>query len=310
MKKMKFLLTAIVAVGMYKTADAQTYNIPSASATGSTYLGTVTGDLNLKSTAGSLFLNTNGNTTTAPNLGVNTDGNIGVGLLPSLNPGSGNYRYQPSLTVKGTDANNPWPAWSPRVTFRIVTGTDELNLGNYINRSFIQANNPTTALDLFASEVTIANGPTGSGRLKVGIYGDIINSGYSAVSILKGKLVVGNVNGGSPSTPVGYSLYVAQGILTEKVKVAVASSGNWADYVFDKNYKLLSLGEVESYIQKNKHLPGVPSAEEVVKEGIDMATMDAKLLEKIEELTLYMIELKKENEVMKKEIENLKSNSK
>jgi hypothetical protein len=113
---------------------------------------------------------------------------------------------------------------------------------------------------------------------------------------------------GSASTPSGYRLYVSDGILTEKVKVAVKSTSNWSDFVFDKDYQLLSLGEVETYIQKHKHLPGIPSAEEVVKEGIDVATMDAKLLQKIEELTLYMIELKKENELMKSELSVIKQN--
>jgi hypothetical protein len=110
---------------------------------------------------------------------------------------------------------------------------------------------------------------------------------------------------GDVSTPSGYKLYVSDGILTEKVKVAIKSTSNWSDFVFDKDYELLSLGEVETYIQKHKHLPGIPSAEEVVQEGIDVATMDAKLLQKIEELTLYMIEMKKENAQMKKEILNL-----
>ncbi|MBL7921421.1 MAG: hypothetical protein JNJ40_13975 [Bacteroidia bacterium] len=116
--------------------------------------------------------------------------------------------------------------------------------------------------------------------------------------------VNGNALIGNPATvnlPAGYKLYVESGILTEKVKVAVKNTGNWADYVFDKNYKMLPLNEVEAYVQKNKHLPGVPSAEEVVENGIDMATMDAKLLEKIEELTLYVIKLEKEmNELKQK----------
>ncbi|MBC7774611.1 MAG: hypothetical protein H7246_04170 [Phycisphaerae bacterium] len=102
--------------------------------------------------------------------------------------------------------------------------------------------------------------------------------------------------------PGNYKLYVADGILTEKVKVALKNTGDWADYVFADNYKLRSLTEVESFIRENKHLPGVPSAEEVQKTGIDVATMDAKLLEKIEELTLYMIELKKDNEQLRKEM--------
>lgn len=91
-----------------------------------------------------------------------------------------------------------------------------------------------------------------------------------------------------------YKLYVANGIMTEKVKVALKNTTDWADYVFKTNYDLMPLAEVEDFISKNGHLPNVPSAEEVVESGIDVAKMDAKLLEKIEELTLYIIELKKE----------------
>lgn len=103
-----------------------------------------------------------------------------------------------------------------------------------------------------------------------------------------------------------YKLYVAQGILTEKVKVALRDQSEWADYVFDEDYELMPLEEVNTFIQTNKHLPGVPSAEEMVETGLNVAEMDAKLLEKIEELTLYMIELKKENEAIRKENEAIK----
>jgi hypothetical protein len=91
-------------------------------------------------------------------------------------------------------------------------------------------------------------------------------------------------------TPAGYRLYVQDGILTEKVKVAVKNASEWSDYVFAPGYKLAPLAEVARFIQINKHLPGVPSAAEVVEQGVDMAKMDAKLLEKIEELTLYSIQ--------------------
>lgn len=112
-----------------------------------------------------------------------------------------------------------------------------------------------------------------------------------------GKVLIGNA-----TTPGNYQLYVEQGILAERVKVALKSTSHWADYVFLPSYKLMPLTEVEEFIKKNNHLPNVPSAEEVHKEGIDMATMDSKLLEKIEELTLYMIELKKENLALKERI--------
>ena len=114
-----------------------------------------------------------------------------------------------------------------------------------------------------------------------------------------------NVDPANMLTTEAFRLYVGGGILTDKVKVALVS--DWADFVFEDDYELKSLEEVESFIGENGHLPDVPSAEEVEEEGIDLGEMDAILLKKIEELTLYMIELKKENEKLKSELENLKT---
>jgi len=124
----------------------------------------------------------------------------------------------------------------------------------------------------------------------------------------------GNVRIGNVTMPTGYKLYVDEGILTEKVKVAVPGSPQWADYVFEEDYDLNSVEEVEDFIKENKHLPNVPSAKEVVDNGIDVAKMDATLLRQVEELWLHVIEMKKENEVLKqvnqslqKDIEILKA---
>jgi len=105
---------------------------------------------------------------------------------------------------------------------------------------------------------------------------------------VNGKALIGDPSV-MTSLPGNYSLYVQNGILTEKVRVSVHTTASWADYVFSDTYKLKSIHELESYLKENKHLPGVPSAEEVVTDGVDMAAMDAKLLEKIEELSLYII---------------------
>jgi hypothetical protein len=119
----------------------------------------------------------------------------------------------------------------------------------------------------------------------------------------KGKVGIGV----DPSELKGdYNLYVSQGILAERVKVALRNTTDWADYVFKSDYELMNLSDVEAYIRSNGHLPGIPAAEEVKESGIDVALMDAKLLEKIEELTLYMIELKKENAAIKLQLETLK----
>jgi len=81
---------------------------------------------------------------------------------------------------------------------------------------------------------------------------------------------------------------------------------NAADYVFDENYNLRSLSDVESYVKENKHLPGVPSAAEMAEKGMSVSQMSNLLLEKVEELTLHMIELQKENKALKAEVESLK----
>lgn len=82
---------------------------------------------------------------------------------------------------------------------------------------------------------------------------------------------------------------------------------NIPDYVFHQDYKLLSLGELEKYIITNGHLPGIPSATEYKEAGaIDITALQMKLLEKIEELTLYMLQLKKKNELMEQELVLLK----
>ncbi len=75
--------------------------------------------------------------------------------------------------------------------------------------------------------------------------------------------------------------------------VQVASVADWSDKVFEPGYALRPLGEVEEFVKKNKHLPGIPSAEKMVAEGMESAAFNAKLLEKIEELTLYVVELEK-----------------
>ena len=87
---------------------------------------------------------------------------------------------------------------------------------------------------------------------------------------------------------------------------AVVETG-WSDYVFDESYKLKSLDEVEKFIQQNKHLPNIPSAAEVEKNGLQLGDTQKRMMEKIEELTLYMIEANEQIKNSKKEIETLKS---
>lgn len=85
----------------------------------------------------------------------------------------------------------------------------------------------------------------------------------------------------------------------------MARSNVWADYVFDENYKLKSLNELDTYIKENKHLPEVPSTNEVIENGIDIAQMNVILLKKVEELTLHLIEQNKKINSLESKINEL-----
>ena len=92
---------------------------------------------------------------------------------------------------------------------------------------------------------------------------------------------------------------------TIRAREIIVNNTGWADFVFEESYKLKSLEEVESFIKTNRHLPEIPSAEEVETNGVSVGKMQSKLLQKIEELTLYLIEIKAENKELKKEVAKL-----
>lgn len=121
-----------------------------------------------------------------------------------------------------------------------------------------------------------------------------------------GKVVIGSKNDNLNicTSCNEYRLFVKDGIKTEKVKVEIAAENGWADYVFKKDYKLMPLKEVESYINTNGHLPEVPSTEEAIQNGIELKEMNILLLKKVEELTLHLIEQNKEITSQKYQINN------
>ena len=87
----------------------------------------------------------------------------------------------------------------------------------------------------------------------------------------------------------------------------VVATGSWPDYVFSPSYKLRSLEETEAYINEHKHLPNIPAAAVVDKEGFALGDMQKRMMEKVEELTLYLIEANKNIHRQQKEIDQLKN---
>ncbi|MEO0570798.1 MAG: fibronectin type III domain-containing protein [Bacteroidota bacterium] len=112
----------------------------------------------------------------------------------------------------------------------------------------------------------------------------------------------GEVAIGRSTVPANYKLAVEGNIRAREIRVDTES---WPDYVFTKDHDLPTLAEIQKHIQEKGHLPHMPSAKEVEVNGIELGEMNRLLLEKIEELTLYIIELKKENEKQNSIIQEL-----
>lgn len=122
-------------------------------------------------------------------------------------------------------------------------------------------------------------------------YGGGSNLYFSRFHVDAELTTSGNIGIGVTDTK-GYKLAVAGNMIVESIKVQL--QGSWPDFVFAKDYKLSTLQETEKHIKEKGHLPGIPSAAEVKANGIDLGEMNARLLQKIEELTLYLIGVKKE----------------
>jgi len=143
----------------------------------------------------------------------------------------------------------------------------------------------------------VANQDNSTSFITFGAYGGYLNGtsslnysfiGPSYSSTYMVFLPTGDIGIGT-RTP-REKLSVNGNIRAKEIKVETA---NWPDYVFDETYKMPSLTETETYIKEHRHLPGMPNKNQVAEEGVSLGEMNRKLLEKVEELTLHLIEKEK-----------------
>ena len=241
-----------------------------------------TGINNTANGGGSLRINTTGYNNTASGAGALMGNTTG-----SFNTANGLFALVNNITGNNNTANGYL------ALVQNNTGSNNVVLGDSAGYSSQGSGNLYLGSHAGANE-------TGSNKMYIGnneantlIYGD-----FASKQILMGL----------PYT-TGYTfkgnrtLNVVHGVLTDSVRVMLSS--DWADFVFDDSYTLMPLEKLGVFIQNNKHLPGIPSATEVAANGIELGEMNAKLLQKIEELTLYALQQQKKNEEQQNKNEEL-----
>jgi hypothetical protein len=221
-----------------------------------------------------------------------------------------------------------------RILWELPSNTQDFNITQYQNNFYISR---TAGTNGFLNDLVVSNnGWVGIGtenpqtRLTIDGGSDVGNGsgGYLQLGLTTGlnigidnneiqarsnggvsRIVLNNGGGavqvGSAVTPTGYSFSVNGKAICEELKIQASS--NWPDYVFNENYSLLNLDELRHYINIHKHLPNIPKASMIEQNGIEVGDMQKRMMEKIEELTLYVLQLEEKYNLVKSELEDLKS---
>lgn len=186
--------------------------------------------------------------------------------------------------------------------FSTNNGTIQMSLQKATGNFGIGISSPTARL--YVTRGTSANAFDGTAAFAGTTHTTHINYGVDEDTYIRGgkdnsRIFMADNPGGAVGigtyNTAGYKLAINGNVRAKEVVVETA----WADYVFDDAYQLPSLESVERFVKVNKHLPNIPAADDIQKNGLSIAKVQTKMMEKIEELTLYVIELKKEIELLK-----------
>jgi len=217
--------------------------------------------------------------------------------------------YKETFNTSGLAFYTQYGYGSPVEKMRI-TATGLVGIG-ITPVSLLTLRNSSLADDAISGNVDLTFATTASGYgTKISTYKETFNTaglafytqcGY-ATSVEKMRITATGLVGIGTTNPA-YMLDVLGTIRAKEVKVDLNGT---ADFVFDSNYKLRPLSEVEKYVKEHKHLQEIPSAKEVEQNGVSLGEMQNKLLQKVEELTLYVIEQNKKIEDQSEEIKELK----
>ncbi|MES2275706.1 MAG: hypothetical protein V4592_06775 [Bacteroidota bacterium] len=228
---------------------------------------------------------------------LDINGNLGIGTtipLAKLQVGTSTSNTGSSISMIGGAASGG------AVNALSLVNSATAATGNEVNMTFHTAGNysPTAKISAIAESAQPVT--------------DLAFSTYSSVTGLTEQMrILGNGYVGIGTSTPHEALSVNGTIRSKEVKVEAA---NWPDYVFKPTYALPSLSWVKAYIDQYQHLPDVPSAQQVAKEGLELGEMNKLLMKKLEELTLYLIqqeqdirELQRSNNVLKAQLSGVKS---
>lgn len=294
MKKLIILLGAILTATngnaqAYWTNNSTTYlyNYPTSSNIGIGFGGTPSQKVEVQN--GSIFVNAEGN-------GFIVDAPTGGGRV-------GLMKYFGTEGVIGRVANQDFGIL--RGSSSNITSPGTLTYDFYVSGGGLIGIGPNQTNPQAYLHITTPNSSTSGMILEhnytsANSYGELIKVNHDQTKALS----VIRKNGATETTI--FELWGNGNLSTKNVKAesitVTPTAFTWPDYVFKKDYKLMPLKDLEIYINKNSHLPNVPSADEVSKKGVDVYEMNKTLLEKVEEMSLYIIELKKELDEVKSKI--------
>lgn len=234
----------------------------------------------ISTTSGNLYiapLNQEGVKDSSKQITFFNNGSLGLGAVGSVNQETNN-----KLLIAGN--------------INVLQG-DNVNpkIGFYLNDYFSNNNNPSIAQYGITKSYNNTLSVSGWGGI------DFYTNTTPQIRILgNGQILIGKDKLPDDTDFSNYKLYVQGGILASEVRVS--SINKWPDYVFSKNYQLRSLEEIENYINVNGHLPNMPSALAVKEKGVDISEMIRIQQEKIEELTIYIIEQNKRIKALESKI--------
>ena len=265
------------------------------------YINTVQPQFVLASACSNVGLYQDGSYIGGPSVLVNSEGYLGVNANPaaefhvagggvSLNAGGASVPFTGDVIIQANSGGRSLSSGA-ELEFAIPANTDGTNIWG-------QARIATVAGTINSGDAT--------GTLVMGTRRSYNKTGAGVGWYYGDDLVIdgnGRVGINTPNTQ-GYQLAVnGSAICTQMV---VKNYANWPDYVFDSAYRAMPLDTLSAYIAAHRHLPDMPSAEDIQKKGVDVGEMDKLLLKKVEELTLYVEELREENKTLTKEVEAMK----